>query len=87
MELRVLEICRSKGITQKKLAEMIEMSPVGMSKAINGNPTMNTLEKIASALNVPITELFDEKKEVSIWAEYKGEKKMITERDLIRLFE
>jgi len=59
MNLRVLEICREKNITQKKLAEAISMSAVGLSKAINGNPTKDTLEKIATALNVPITELFE----------------------------
>ena len=29
------------------------------SKAINGNPTIGTLEKIADALGVPVTELFE----------------------------
>jgi transcriptional regulator with XRE-family HTH domain len=59
MKLRVLEICKQKKISQKELAERINMSAVGLSKAINGNPTKNTLEKIASELNVPITELFE----------------------------
>jgi len=36
------------------------MSPVGLSKAINGNPTKDTLEKIATALDVSVTELFDQ---------------------------
>ena len=30
-----------------------------LSRAINGNPTLETLEKIANALDVPVTELFD----------------------------
>ena len=30
---------------------------------VNGNPTVETLTKIASALNVPVTELFDAPKE------------------------
>jgi transcriptional regulator with XRE-family HTH domain len=60
MKLRVIEICKKAGITQKELAERIAMSPVGLSKAINGNPTKDTLEKIANALNVPVTELFEQ---------------------------
>ena len=33
-----------------------------LSRAINGNPTLETLEKIATALGVNITELFDQPK-------------------------
>jgi len=60
MKLRVLEICKVRGITQKALAEKIEMSEVGLSKSINGNPTLETLSKISSALEVDITELFQD---------------------------
>jgi len=60
MKLRVLEICKQKGVSQKDLAEQIGLSAVGLSKAINGNPTKNTLEKIASALSVSIVDLFEQ---------------------------
>lgn len=58
MKLRVLEICREKGLSQKALAKNIGMSEVGLSKAVNGNPTLETLKKIADSLEVPIIELF-----------------------------
>lgn len=60
MKLRILEICKAAGLTQKELAEKIGLSPVGLSKSINGNPTKDTLEKIAAALNVKITQLFED---------------------------
>jgi len=59
MKLRILEICKQNGYTQKGLAEKVGLSAVGLSKAINGNPTKDTLERIAVALNVPIVELFE----------------------------
>jgi len=46
-------------LTQKALSKQIGLSAVGLSKAINGNPTKDTLEKIAAALNVPVIELFE----------------------------
>ena len=58
MTLRILELCRKAGITQPELAERIGLSRVGLSKAINGNPTVGTLEKIANALDVELWELF-----------------------------
>ncbi|WP_426694033.1 helix-turn-helix domain-containing protein [Alistipes shahii] len=57
-KFRVLELCKQKGITQKDLAENIGMTPVGLAKAANGNPTFETLEKIAAGLGVSVPELF-----------------------------
>lgn len=59
MRFRILELCKEAGINQTKLADKIGLSRVGLSKAINGNPTISTLEKIADALGVPVTELFE----------------------------
>jgi transcriptional regulator with XRE-family HTH domain len=60
MELRVKEICKSKGILMEELAEKLGIARVNLTKAINGNPTIGTLQRIADALEVPVTELFDE---------------------------
>ena len=57
-EFRIAKILKSKGMTQTDLAERIGISRVGLSKAINGNTTITTLRKIATALDVPVTELF-----------------------------
>lgn len=35
---------------------------VNLSNMVNGNPTVETLNKIADALNVPVTELFEQPK-------------------------
>ena len=59
MNLRVKEICKEKGITIGEVAERMNMQRESLSRAINGNPTLDTLEKIATALNVPVTELFE----------------------------
>lgn len=57
--LRIKELCKQKGITQKELAERIGLSPVGLAKAVAGNSTVNTLEKIADGLGVNISDLFE----------------------------
>lgn len=56
--LRIAEILKSRGMTQTDLAEKIGISRVGLSKAINGNTTITTLSRIASALDVTVPELF-----------------------------
>ena len=59
MNLKVKEICRDKGLTITLLAEKLNIKQESLSRAINGNPTLETLERIASALNVPVAELFE----------------------------
>ena len=59
MDLRIKDICREQGIMLKDLAKQLGLTEVGLSKSINGNPTIGRLEEIANALGVPVTELFD----------------------------
>lgn len=58
MKLSVKEVCKEKGLTIQDLADKMEMKRESLSRAINGNPTLETLERIANALEVDITELF-----------------------------
>jgi len=63
IKLRVKEILREKGITQKDLSDRLGITEVGLSKSLSekGNPTISTLENIANALDVSIVELFEAK--------------------------
>ena len=56
---KVKELCRDKGITIKELAEKMDIAPESLSRAINGNPQLSTIRKIAEALDVSVTNLFD----------------------------
>lgn len=56
---KVKELCRDKGITIKELAEKMDIAPESLSRAINGNPQLSTIRKIAEALGVSVTDLFD----------------------------
>jgi len=60
MELRIKEVLKEKGLTAVWLASQIEITQPNMSNIVSGKskPSLDTLERIADALNVPITELF-----------------------------
>ena len=58
--LRIKEAIREKGLTVKEVAEKLGMSSPSLSDAINGNPTADKLERIASAIGIPISELFEQ---------------------------
>lgn len=46
----------------EKLAEQMQITPNTLTRNIKGNPTLQTLEKIAAALGVQVSELIDEPK-------------------------
>lgn len=59
--LRVKEIAKEKGLTIAQVAEMTDMLAPALSRIINGsNTTTETLQRIATALNVPISDLFEQ---------------------------
>lgn len=54
---RVKELCTEQGITLKELSEKMRIKPESLSRALNGNPQLSTLENIAKALGVGVAEL------------------------------
>lgn len=58
MTIRIKELLKEKGISQKDLADRLGITVVGISKILNGNPKIDTLEKIASTLEIELWELF-----------------------------
>ncbi len=62
--MRVKELLKQKGMTAKELAGKIGISEGALSQSIKdgANPNLQTLTKIALALNVPVSELFEQPK-------------------------
>ena len=59
MKLRVREICKSKGLTMAQLADKLGIVKDTISRNVNGNPTLETLQKIADALGAQVVDLFE----------------------------
>lgn len=64
MEHRIKELIKERGFTQQEFADLLGMSRVGLAQIVNGKPSYTTLEKIATALNVPMWELFASTEEI-----------------------
>lgn len=62
MNLRIKELLKEKGIAVKDLALMIDLAAPNVSNLINGKskPSIDVFERISNALNVPISELFEQ---------------------------
>jgi transcriptional regulator with XRE-family HTH domain len=55
--LRIKEVCKEKNISLAELSEKLNIKRVSLSRIMNGNPQIQTLEKIAAALNVHLSDL------------------------------
>ena len=55
---RLKQLRKEKGYTQQEFADLLGMSRVGLAQIVNGKPSYPTLEKIATALDVPMWQLF-----------------------------
>lgn len=55
---RIKEILKEKGITQQELADKLGVTRISIVKTLAGNPSQETLERIANAMNVPMWQLF-----------------------------
>lgn len=75
MELRIKELIKNKGLTMQEFANTLGIARVNLTKTINGNPTIETLQKIANALEVDFLELFDSssKGELTALIDNKGQ--------------
>lgn len=59
LSLSVRMLCRKQGITMRQLADKMQIAPESLSRAINGNPTLSTIQSIAQNLNVEVSSLFE----------------------------
>jgi len=62
MGLIIKDVLKQKKLTINELADKLEMTRGGVSQIINGNPTIESLQKIADVLEVDIYELFEQSK-------------------------
>ncbi|MEG1693460.1 MAG: helix-turn-helix transcriptional regulator [Bacteroidales bacterium] len=84
-QLRIQDILKEKGITQKELAEKIGTSPSSLAQVIKGNISIDTLYKIAEALGVEITDLF-KKDGFTALVDNKGELKKFDSIESLRKY-
>ena len=57
-QYRIKDLLKERNMTQKDLAQRIGVSAVTLNRYLTGNPSVSSLEKIAGALDVDISELF-----------------------------
>ena len=66
-------LCKQQGKQLKDLAHEMGIDPASLTRALNGNARLDTIEKIAIALNVNIEYLFRQKKSIEGYIKINGQ--------------
>lgn len=78
--LRIKQICKEKKMTLQELASIVGISLNSISGLATGKqkPSFDTLEKLANALNVEVSELFAPKEDFIAFVRINGETQTFT---------
>lgn len=60
--MRIQDTIKAYGLTQDIVAHRMGISRVTLTRNINGNPTLETMEKIAKAIGCSVGEFFDDER-------------------------
>lgn len=74
-------------MTLKDLSQVSGISQSNLSNYLNGkiSPTLDTLKRIASFLDIEVVELFKEKESIELYAKYDGVLYPITKEDILSI--
>ena len=62
MSLNIKKAIKEHGLEVREVAKRMEITPTGLSQHINGNPSVEVLERISTAIGCDISELFEQPK-------------------------
>ena len=64
MGLNIKKAIKSHGLEVREVAKRMGITPTGLSQHINGNPSVEVLERISKAIGCDISELFEREGDV-----------------------
>lgn len=62
MSLNIKKTIKDYGLEVREVAKRMDITPTGLSQHINGNPSVEVLERIAMAIGCDVSELFEHPK-------------------------
>ena len=86
MKVRMKELCKEKGITQKELAKRLGVTDIWLRAALKGNPTLSTLLRVSEALDVEVAELFAPKCTFSAFVYDNGDVRHFTSKEELKAY-
>lgn len=86
MGLNIKKAIKARGLEVREIAMRLGITPTGLSQHINGNPSVETLQKIANAIGCDIVELFDKKSEFVAFIRKDGQTYSFDSEEALKKF-
>ena len=80
MAINIKSAIKKYGLTSIQVAERMGITPVGLSYHINGNPSIETINRIADAIGCDVSELFEQPKNNEINCPKCGTRLVLNEK-------
>jgi transcriptional regulator with XRE-family HTH domain len=58
--INIDSILKEKGLSKTDIAKRMDLSRESLYRILSGNPTLDNLNKLANALEIPLSELFEQ---------------------------
>ena len=81
MSLNIKKAIKDNGLEVREVAKRMDISPTGLSQHINGNPSVEVLERIAKAIGCDVSDLFERPKSNEIICPKCGTKLEVKEKE------
>ena len=74
-------LCQERGWKRKNLAKKMGVKAESLSRSLNGSPRIDTIEKIAKALDVSVKSLFDDPDAIDGFVSVRGKVHRINSKE------
>ena len=74
------DLLKEKGLTKTDVAKRMNLSRESLYRIISGNPTLENIQKLADAIGVTITDLFEQPESDTVSCPYCGGKILLSKK-------
>lgn len=82
----IKRVLKAKGISVKDVAEKMGITAIGLSQHINGNPSVQVLERIAEAVGCEVGDFFERSDDFTAFVRHKGNTYTFDSSDALKEF-
>lgn len=82
----IKKVLKAKGVSAKDVAEKMGITPIGLSQHINGNPSVQVLERIAEAVGCEVGDFFERSDDFTAFVRHKGNTYTFDSSDALKEF-
>lgn len=82
----IKKVLKARGVSAKDVAEKMGITAIGLSQHINGNPSVQVLERIAEAVGCEVGDFFDRSDDFTAFVRHKGNTYTFDSSDALKAF-